>query len=288
MTSRIAAFLFAASIAPSALAQSGAIAIPDAREGERVAVQSPAVLGAKVVGPLLVANQGFVSVAIGDRQNASVSVPWTRITGVSLADGRDKTRSAVRGAVIGLGAALITGGAFHRHDGSAPDHAADAARIATAAALPFAGAIIGWRVSPDQFRPIAWCPSIDTVLPEGEAVRLRLAPDTRVQVRAKGRTTNAQLVSAGDSLVVRQGSKATTYSWFSVTELRIPGRRDRGKGAAIGFTSFALLAAVAGAIHPLPSTSNKAAYFVDWMLVGGVLGAVIGTPGWSRVPIPVQ
>jgi hypothetical protein len=281
----IGLLVWAAALAGSAGAQ-GRIAIPDARAGDLVRVRSHEVLGSWATGSLVAANQGFVALAVRSDVDAIIEVPWAHVASIDIESGRTRPASAGKGAVIGLTTALVVAPALRSSSSASPAARNSAAGVALVG-LPLVGAVLGWREAPSHWRPVAWRPSIDTVLPEGEAVRLRLPANTRVRVRVGRETLSARTLDSRDSLVVRTGSTRQAWGWAQVFEVRVPGRRNRLRGAALGATAMAIVAVMRARARPLDA-DGRTDSLVRHVLAGGVIGGAIGTPGWIRVPIPVR
>jgi hypothetical protein len=284
VTGRTAALLLIGVGLADPVAAQGTV-IPDTRLGDRVRVESAELAGIRVIGPLVEANQGFVIVAVGDDGEASVKLPWVRITVLDRAAERPRRKRAARGALVGFGAALLA--APPLFDQEITDKAAGVnLGVVAAIGLPVTGALVGFVTAPRRWQMIDWRPSIDTVLPEGESVRLRLPDNALVAVRSNRRTFTARILSTGDSLSVRVGSNVRTLPWDAVTDLKLHGHRDRWRGAAVGVTVMGIYSGLYVQRHSLVRTARPAEFVLQRIAVGGLVGALIGTRGWARMPLP--
>jgi hypothetical protein len=286
MTQLAAAMLLVGAACIEPLVAQAPTVIPNARIGDHVRVESPAVFGIRVTGPILEANQGFVVVAVGD-ERASMVVPWAMITAIDVSTGRARTNFAVKGALIGLGVALLATPPLWDRKLQIGGLATNQGVIASIA-VPAGSALVGWLAAPPRWRLVDWRPSIDTVLPEGELVRLRLPVDAPILVRSNRRTFKAFAVASGDSLVVRTGMGVQSLPWSAVSRLSVRGNRDRARGAAIGFTAMSAASAVWLKTRPPERGARPAEVVVTNILAGSVVGAIIGTRGWARLPLPTR
>jgi hypothetical protein len=278
--------LLAFAIAVPVEAQTTAPVKPSA--GTRVRLESSSVVGRTVVGPLTVMNQGFVAVALDpSRAPASeISVPWSRVYDASVSDGEDIRRGFTRGMLIGLGAAVIVYPALTQ--GAEPTQSRGNAALVSFGFLPLTGAVIGSFNGPERWRPLLWRPTQDTVIENRELTRLRIAPETQVRVLAPGGWITARIVeTTDDSLVVRRESKREAFDWESVTLMNMRARRNRARGGALGLTIMAVVTFAAASSAP-EDKRTSARVFTRNLLAGAVAGALIGTPGWTRIPVPVR
>lgn len=243
--------------------------------GSTVRIETRAVREGSVEGALVEKNQGFLRAAVG--RGVSVSVPWAQIASLSLDAGRERKGGAARGTLAGASAALVVSSSL-----SNPTAAAAAGMM-----LPVAGGVVGWMMGFERWEPVLWRPAIDSVM-EREATRIHLEPGTEIALRI-GRRGQRGVVAGvtDDSLRLRRGSRELTFALADVSELRLPARRNRLRGAALGFSAMA----IGAGIHIMaarPTNSAKQQLLIGYAIVGGALGALVGAPGWSRLPVPVR
>ncbi|MGH7637880.1 MAG: hypothetical protein ACREOK_09535 [Gemmatimonadaceae bacterium] len=249
--------------------------------GSRVRIETRSVREESVEGTLVEKNQGFLRTMVGPRdgRGASVSVPWAQITSLSLDAGRERKSSAARGTLAGASAALVVTASL-----SNPTAAAAAGMM-----LPVAGGVVGWMMGFERWEPVLWRPAIDSVM-EREATRIHLDAGTEIAVRVGRRMHRGVVAGVGDdSLTVRlrDVSRELGFALADVSELRLPAGRNRLRGAALGFSAMA----IAAGIHIFaarPTDSEKPRILLGYAFGGAALGALIGAPGWRRLPLPVR
>ena len=66
----------------------------------------------------------------------------------------------------------------------------------------------------------------------------------------------------------------------------LQGNRDRWRGAAVGLTVMGTYSGLYVQRHSLVRNANAAEFILQRLAIGGLVGAVIGTRGWTRVPVP--
>lgn len=250
--------------------------------GSTVRIETRSVRGGRVEGTLVEKNQGFLRTTVGPREgreDASVSVPWALITSLSLDAGRERKSSAARGTLAGASAALVVTASLSN----------PAAAAAAGMMLPLAGGVVGWMMGFERWEPVLWRPALDSVM-EREATRIHLDAGTEIAVRVGRRMHRGVVAGVGDdSLTLRLGgvSRELGFAFADVSELRLPSGRNRLRGASLGFSAMA----VAGGIHIFaarPTDSEKPLILLGYAFGGAALGALIGAPGWRRLPVPVR
>lgn len=261
-------------VAALQLPDSGGV-MPRVPVGSIVRIETSAVRDGAVEGMLVEKNQGFLRAAVAPE--LSISVPWSRITVLSVDAGRERKTGAARGTLAGAGAALVVSSSL------SPPTAAVAAGLA----LPIAGGVVGWITGLERWEPVLWRPAIDSVM-EREATRVHVERHPEVALRVARRSYRGRIhATSDDSLTLRQGARDTRHAWAQVTELRVPAARNRLRGAALGFSALA----AASGIHILVARSapvDRQRIVLGYALAGGVVGGLIGTPGWRRLPVPVR
>jgi hypothetical protein len=280
-------------IASPGQAQLPSAAMPAPPFGARVRLETTAVTGRQVTGRLNEVNQGFVSVALaaGNRQQGSaIIVPWSRISSISHSMGHDRRDGAAMGALFGLGASLVVYPALtNRGPEMSPGASPLVPAVISFGVLPLAGAAVGWFSGPERWRPLSWRPTQDTVMLEGEATRLRVARNTEVLVRTGSRWIKARVVDTdGDTLVVRTSAKRVALDWPSVSQMRVRQGRSRTRGAALGLSLMGGVTIAMLFSDPPGTTGEKRTTIGRNALAGAVVGALVGWPAWTRVPIPVR
>ena len=266
----------AASLLVALLQLPDSIAImPRVPLGATIRIETSAVRDGAVRGTLVEKNQGFLRAAVA--RDVSVSVPWSRITSLSVDAGRERRTGAARGTLAGASAALVLSSSLSH----------PTAAMAAGVVLPVAGGVIGWLAGLEHWEPVLWRPAIDSVM-ENEATRVHVAPGAEIAVRIARRMRHGQVRNAtDDSVTLRRGEQESRYAWAQVTELRVPASRNRLRGAALGFSTMML----ASGVHILatrPEGGEKQRIVIAYALGGGLLGAAIGAPGWRRIPVPVR
>lgn len=245
--------------------------------GSMVRIETRSVREESVEGTLAEKNQGFLRTTVAP--GASVSVPWAQITSVSLDAGRERKGGAARGTLAGASAALVVTASLGN-----PTAAAAAGMM-----LPVAGGVVGWMMGFARWEPVLWRPAIDSVM-EREATRIHLDAGTEIAVRVRRRTHRGVVASVSDdSLTLRfsDDPRERVFPLADVSELRLPSGRNRLRGAALGFSAMA----IGAGIHILsarPSDSEKQRILLGYAFGGAALGALIGAPGWRRLPLPVR
>ena len=256
--------------------------------GTRIRLESSTVVGRSVVGPLTLMNQGFVAVALGPTRapESQIVVPWTRVYDISVSDGEDIRRGFAKGVLIGLGAAVIVYPALAH--GTNPDQSRGNPALISFGLLPLTTGVIGSFNGPERWRPLLWRPTQDTVLEDRELTRLRLAPQTQVRALVPGGWVKAHILeTTDDSLVVSRDSKREAFDWQSVTLLNTRTGRNRFRGAALGLT-LAGVATFATAGSAEEDRRRRTDVIARNLIVGATIGALIGTAGWTRIPVPVR
>lgn len=255
-------------------ADSGGV-MPRVAIGAIIRIETSSVRDGSVQGALVEKNQGFLRAAVDPE--VSISVPWSRITSLSVEAGRARKAGAARGTLAGAGAALVISSSLSR----------PTVALAAGTMLPVAGGVVGWLTGQEHWEPVLWRPAIDSVM-EREATRVHAAPGARVVVRVARRGHRGEIVQVSDdSLTLRQPGRDSRYAWEQVTELRVPAARNRLRGAALGFSAMAVASGIHIAAANTESTDRQR-IVLGYVLGGGLLGAVIGAPGWRRVPVPVR
>lgn len=263
-------------IASLARAQDSARVIPHAPAGALVRIESPSIRGRQATGRLATVTDADVAATV--QGGGVLTVPWSRITRISVADGREQQAHAVRGAVIGLSAIVVAYPALRAEE------TRDAA-LPLAVALPLAGGLAGWLAAPRRWTPILWRPSGDPV-GASEATRLDLRPETELVVRTGRRQVKARLIgTTEDSIALRRASDTVRFMWTQVSELRTRGGRNHARGAALGISVVAAATGVQIAVTR-PERSRRQKLLIGNMVAGGVVGLLVGAPGWTTLPAP--
>jgi hypothetical protein len=243
-------------------------AIPDVAVGTRIRVESPAVFPKVAVGHLRDANQGYVTVTLAPR--SFIQIPWSQVSSLAYVAGRSEHVGAATGAVLGAALSLV-------------------AYPASIVVVPAGAATVGWMLGPQRWQSVSWRPGTDTVMLDGEAPRLHLAPDAQVLVRVRRAPMRGRVVAAtADSLEVRLKSGLLQLPWSDVSDLRVRGRRNRLKGAAMGISLVGVATAARLAFDTRTGTSVRGGVVLGGLLIGGGTGALIGAPGWVRIPFPAR
>jgi hypothetical protein len=249
--------------------------MPRVPVGSIVRIETASVRDGSVEGALVEKNQGFLRAAIAPE--LSISVPWSRITSLSVDAGRERKTGAARGTLAGASAALVVSSSLSH----------PTAAVAAGLGLPIAGGVVGWLKGLERWESVLWRPAIDSVM-EREATRLHVERDADVSVRVARRSYRGHIHAVtDDSLTLRQENRHTRYAWAQVTELRVPAGRNRLRGAALGFTALT----AASGIHILaarPAAVDRQEIVLGYALAGAVAGALFGAPAWRRLPVPVR
>lgn len=257
-------------------AQDTARVIPRVPPGSLVRIESPSIRGRQATGQLATVTDGAVSATVPG--GGVMTVPWSRITRISVAEGREQQSNAVRGAVIGLSAIVVAYPVLRTDE-------TRAAALPLAIALPLAGGIAGWFAAPQRWNPIIWRPSSDPV-GTSEATRLHLRPDTELLVRTGRRQVKARLIDLNeDSIALRRSSDTVRFRWPQVSELRARGRRNHARGAAVGVSLMAVATGVQIAVAR-PERSRRQNIFIGNVALGALVGLLVGAPGWTTIPAP--
>lgn len=269
--------IFVAAATPQVPDSSGVM--PRVPLGSVIRIETRSVHEGSVEGILAEKNQGFVRASIGPGTGASVSVPWAQITSLSLDAGRERKGSAARGTLAGASAALVVTASLGNPTAAA----------AAGMALPVAGGVVGWMMGFERWEPVLWRPAIDSVM-EREATRIHVDAGTEIALRT-GRRTHRGAVAAtsDDSLTLRfgTGAREVGFALAEVSELRLPSGRNRLRGAALGFSAAAIFAG-GHILAARPTDAEKQRILLGYALGGAALGALIGAPGWRRLPLPVR
>ena len=243
--------------------------------GSTIRIETSSVRDGSLEGALVEKNQGFLRTAVAP--DVSISVPWSRITSLSANAGRERKAGASRGTLAGASAALIVSSSLSH----------PTAALAAGLVLPVAGGFVGWIAGRERWEPVLWRPAIDSVM-EREATRLHVEPGTDIAVRVARRSHRGHVRSVSDdSLTLQRGARESRYAWAQVSELRIPSRRNRLRGAALGFSAMAL----ASGLHIVaakPERADRQRIVMGYAIGGSLLGALIGAPSWRRIPVPVR
>lgn len=247
--------------------------------GGSVRIETRSVREGSVEGALVEKNQGFLRATVGP--GASVSVPWAQISSVSVDAGRERKGGAARGTLAGASAALVVTASLGN-----PTAAAAAGMM-----LPVAGGVVGWMMGFERWEPVLWRPAIDTVM-EREATRIHLDAGTEIAVRVGRRMVRGVVAGfSDDSLALRLGGRGGTrevgFALADVSEMRLPSGRNRLRGAALGFSAMAIGAGI-HIFAARPTNDEKQQLLLGYALGGAALGALIGAPGWHRLPLPVR
>jgi hypothetical protein len=249
--------------------------LPRVPLGANIRIETSSVRDGSLEGALVEKNQGFLRAAVA--REVSISVPWSRINSLSADAGRERKTGAARGTLAGASAALVISSSLSH----------PTAAVAAGMVLPVAGGVVGWLAGLERWEPVLWRPAIDSVM-EREATRLHIEPGAHVAVRVARRLHRGHVRSVSDdSLTLRQHAVESRYAWAHVSELRVPGGRNRLRGAALGFSAMA----VASGIHLLaakPEGGDRHRIVIGYALGGGLVGALIGAPAWHRLPVPVR
>jgi hypothetical protein len=271
-------------------AQDASATIP--RAGTRVRLESSSVVGIRVIGELSAMNQGFVSVGLV-KNGASMDVPWTRVASIQASAGRVGSDGAIKGALAGLGAASVMFYVLTRTEPATPFKAAvEPPRLVPAivsfGVLPATGVIIGLMNGPERWRPVAWRPTQDTVMLEGEMTRLRLTPGRKVSLRSKGRWIRGSVLDASDdSLALGSSSSRRGFAWADVSQLSMQAGRSRLRGATLGITVMSI-ASIAELFWKHPAFHERPEIIGRNLALGAGVGALVGRQAWSRIPVPVR
>lgn len=268
--------LAATCMATAAAAQDTLSVIPRVPVGSLVRIESSSIRGRQVVGALTAADDAAVSAAVS--AGGTMTVPWSRITRISISEGREQREGAIRGAVIGFSAIAVAYPVLRTDD-------TRKAALPFAIALPIAGGLAGWLAAPQRWNPILWRPSTDPVV-ESDATRLHLRPETELVVRTGRRQVRARLIGINeDSIALRRASDTVRFLWPQVSELRARGRRNHVRGAALGISAMAAATGVQIALAR-PESGRRQNIFLGNVLVGGLVGLLVGAPGWTTIPAP--
>jgi hypothetical protein len=251
------------------------IVMPRVPVGSIVRIETPSVRDGSIEGTLLEKNQGFLRAAVA--RDVSVSVPWSRITSLSVDAGRERRGGAARGTLAGASAALVVSSSLSH----------PTAAMAAGLVLPVAGGVVGWLTGLENWASVLWRPAIDSVM-EHEATRVHVEPGAEVTIRVARRSHHGLVQAASDdSLTLRQGTRESHYAWAQVTELRVPAARNRLRGAALGFSALV----AASGIHILlakPAPVDRQRIVLGYALGGTAVGALFGAPAWRGLPVPVR
>jgi hypothetical protein len=270
-------------------AQDSSATIPGA--GTRVRLESSSVVGIKVTGQLSEMNQGFVSVALV-RDGSSIAVPWSRIASVNVSAGRDGSDGAVKGALLGLGAAVVVYQSLtSAEQGTAFKPAVQPPKLLPAiiaGLLPVTGGVIGHMNGPERWRPVSWRPTQDTVMLDGEMTRLMLTPGKRVSLRSGGRWIKGRVLHAtDDSLTLGPSSARRAFAWADMSRLNMQAGRSRARGATLGITIMGAVT-IAEMFWKHPALEKRPEIIGRNLVLGAGVGALIGRDAWSRIPLPVR
>ena len=243
--------------------------------GATIRIETTSVREGSVQGLLVEKNQGFLRAAVAS--DVSVSVPWSRVTSLHVDAGRERKAAAARGTLAGASAALVVSSSL----------STSTAALAAGLALPIAGGVVGWMAGLERWESVLWRPAIDTVM-DREATRLHAEPGANVVVRAARRSYRGQIRTVtDDSLMLQEGARESRLALAQVTELRVPAPRNRLRGAALGFSALAL----ASGVHILAARTppgERQIMILQYALAGGLAGALLGAPGWRRLPVPIR
>lgn len=263
-------------------AEAQVASVPDT--DSRIRVESSAIVGRRASGTLRAMNAGVVTLGIGNRGTTLV-VPWSRVFTVSVMTGRNERTGATIGAMLGGGAALVTWPYGSRFEN--PENRDG--RVALALALPVAGALVGLVSGPEEWEPMTWRPSSDTVMLDGEALRLTLAPDSKLLVRHGKRWVRGRLVSdIADTLTVRTRRSTRALAWSDIAQVNLQESRSRLRGAALWGTLGGVYAIARLARGPESTIVEKQQIIGVSLLAGAAVGAIVGRGTWTRVPIPAR
>ena len=267
------AILISAIVAAQAGAQASNTSVPDLNVGALVRLETRTVAGKFVTGELRAANQGFVAMSVSETET-DISVPWTRILSLHRFTHRDQVAGVATGLLVGGAAALVA-----------------APAVATYIAFPLGGAALGWKNAPRRWTNVAWRPTMDTVMLEGEATRLKLPEGTEIIVRARRQGFKARAFAVtDDSIFFTHDGKRRGFAWRETVDLRIRAGRDRPKGAAVGLLIGGVVGGVVSALSEKDAVvgTRRMEQIGRGMLIGAAGGFAIGLPGWTRIPFPVQ
>ena len=263
-------------IAALAQAQDSARVIPHVPLGSLVRIESRSIRGRQATGPLAAVTDAAVSAGVNG--GGVMTVPWSRVTRISVAEGREQHNNALRGALIGLSAVVVAYPVLRT------DETREAA-LPLAIALPVAGGIVGWFAAPQRWNPILWRPSADPV-GASEATRLHLRPETELVVRTGRRQVKARVIEINeDSIALRRSSDTVRFMWPQVSELRARGPRNHVRGAALGISLMAAATGVQMAVAR-PERSRRQNIFITNVTTGALVGLLVGAPGWTTIPAP--
>ena len=271
------------SIAQVAIAQLPVLGTP-------IRVESSAIVGQRATGSLAAVNSGLITVALG-RTGATLVVPWSRTHSVNIGMGRDAQMGGKKGLLTGLGAALIVFPAMTQrsNEGSMEQRESSIGPALIAAALPLGGYLIGRLSAPERWEALAWRPAQDTVLLEGEEPQLLIAPGTKVRVRQERRWFGGTVLdSSGDSLRLQGSVVPMSIAWSNISQINMRDGRSRSRGAALGFVTMGAASLVQLFSGDKKTLRQKQRIIGTNLAIGSTVGALIGRPVWSRVPLPAR
>lgn len=259
--------------------------------GERVQLESSAIVGLKVTGQLREVNSGYVAVSVIPR-GSDVVVPWSRISSISIDAGRNAAEGTAKGALLGFGASLVVYPVLTKPRSrplmASVPRSRTVPSLISFVLLPASGAFIGRMYGPHRWRPVIWRPTQDTVMADGEETRLRLAPGRKIMARSEGRWIKGRVLeTTDDSLALRMASSRLALPWGAVTHLNMQSGRSRARGAVLGLT-FAGAYTIGALFTDRQGEKNEPYIIGRNLLIGVGAGALIGREAWSRIPLPAR
>jgi hypothetical protein len=253
---------------------------------QRVRVSAPSLVGERVVGRVAAVDSSHLQLSVTPL-GTIVAIPYQAITEVRASRGRDRSRSAKRGALIGVGLGTYFFATTYPEirEGDYFGLGFIAVSLVSFAITPGAGAIVGYAVAPEQWEPRR----IPAPLASGPvATNIRLVPDEHIRLRARDATLSGRVAGQTRTVVTIRTSDATVpVPWIDVTRLEVRGGKNRRLGALIGAMAFIGLGVLGEQSAPTESTGERIGAFAGATIVGALLGSRFLAPrGWSPLPRP--